>query len=255
MRRTYVCLAAAALGAVVAGAAAAAEEDEARALVKSMLEATPSVTFSARAKVSAPGGWVRDLILLHKPMPNGETATFMEVTAPADVRDTRFLFLERTEGRDRQFMYLPTVRRAIEVMDDSRAQGFLGSDFSISDLVAPDLNAYTYKFIGEEQVNGRACRLVELTPKDAAGEIYGRATLAIDPADKLLVRTQFFDKKGAPYKIWTLTKVEKIDGIWTPRRQEMENVQKKTKSAIELDEVKYNVDLADKLFSREHLTR
>ena len=255
MRRMSVCLLAAALCALVGGATAGAEEDEARALVKSMLEATPSVTFSARARLLAPGGWTRDLILLHKPMPNGETATFMEVTAPEDVRDTRFLFLERTEGRDRQFMYLPAVRRAIEVMDDSRAEGFLGSDFSVSDLVSPDLNAYTYKFVGEEQVQGRACRLVELTPKDAAAEIYGRAILAIDPADKVLVRTQFFDKKGAPYKIWTLTKVEKIDGIWTPRRQTMENVQKKSTSTIELDEVKYNVDLPDKFFGREYLTR
>lgn len=254
MRNVCVWLVALAT-AVTWTATPAAAEDDARALVKDMLEATPAVAFQARATVYSPGGWERELTLLHKPLPNGEAATFMEVTDPQDVKDTRFLFLERAEGRDRQFMYVPSVKRAIEVMDDSRNQPFLGSDFYVSDLVAPDLEAYTYTFTGEEQVGGRACRLVELKPKDPTDEIYGHAVLAIDPADRLLVRTRFFDKKDALFKVWTLTKVEKIDGIWTPLRQEMENVQKKTTSAIALREVKYRVELPDNLFSREHLTR
>jgi hypothetical protein len=247
---TTLLLAAAVLA--LAGTARAADPPE--ELIRRMLHTVPTGSFKAKAKLSSGGGWVRELEMSHKPTKEGE-ATFLEVTAPADVKDTRFLLLERKEGQDRQFIYMPTVRRAIEVMDESRKQPFLGSDFYVSDLAAPDVTAFTYTAVGDEEVNGRRCKLIEAVPKEPANEVYGKTVFAVDPADLLMVRAQFFDQKGKLFKVWSLGKVEKIDGILTPLEQSMENVQKNSKSRLEITEIKFNADVPDEVFSRQHLTR
>jgi negative regulator of sigma E activity len=242
------------LALLLAAAPAAAEEEDARALVQRMIDSAPRVPFFAKARLSSPGGCVRELEVRHRPSPDG-AQTLMEVIEPADVKDTRFLSQERRTGPDRQFVYMPAVRRAIEVMEASRSQPFLGSDFFVSDFVAPDLDDFTYRFVGNEEVGGRRCKLIEATPKEPAKQVYGKTIAAIDATDHTLVRTQFFDQKGNLFKVWTLTKVETIDGVPTPKVQEMENVQKGSKSRLELIEIKYRVDLPDTVFGREYLTR
>ena len=56
-------------------------------------------------------------------------------------------------------------------------------------------------------------------------------------------------------KVWTVDKLEKVDGIWTPLHQRMKALQDNSESEMELFEVKYNVELPDELFTRGHLLR
>jgi outer membrane lipoprotein-sorting protein len=237
------------------GAVAADDDPEARALVLRVRDAAPRTAFLAKATLSSSGGWVREFEMRHKDV--GEVrATITVVTAPSDVAGTRFLFLDRVQGGDRQFAYLPKLTsRAVEVMAAARQEPFLGSDFYVSDLVAPDVDAYTYRLVGEETIDGRAARLVEAVPKNPSAEPYARTVLAIDPKELLVLRVQTYDAKGEPFKVWKLEKVEKIDGYWTPLRQTMTNVRQGTTSVLEIREVRYNAELRDELFSRETFTR
>ncbi|GIW40990.1 MAG: hypothetical protein KatS3mg076_1567 [Candidatus Binatia bacterium] len=225
-----------------------------RELVRRVVENTPDRPFEARMTLSSTRGWERQLELRHKKQ--GEVfANYMEVTAPHDVKDTRFLFFERTEGRDEQFIYVPALRRAIRIADETRKQPFLGSDFYVSDLVAPDLAEYDYRYVGEETLDGRKLRLVEALPKSLEGQLYGKVVMAIDPADLVVLRTEFFDLEGKPLKVWRVTKLEKIEGFWTPVEQTMENLKSGTKSTLVTTDVTYDVDLPDNIFSRSYLSR
>jgi outer membrane lipoprotein-sorting protein len=237
------------------GAATAADDPEARALVLRMRDAVPTEPLTAKATLSSGGGWVRKITVSSKVV-GEERATLLEVTAPADVADTRYLLFERTEGSDRQFMYLPSLtRRVIEVTDEARREPFLGSDFYVADLIAPDVNSFTYAFVGEEDVAGRTCRLVEATVKDGAKAPYPRTVFAIDPDDLVVVRAQSFDAKDEPFKLWTLEKLEVIDGQKTPVVQRMRNLQAGSESTLTLDDVEYGADLPDSLFSKQRLAR
>jgi hypothetical protein len=228
--------------------------DDAHALVKRMLDAVPSLPFIAKLALSSEGGLARSLELRHKRL--GETdASYMEVTEPLDVKDTRFLFLDRIEGRDEQYIFLPALKRSVQVADEIRKQPFLGSEFYVSDLVRPELDAFTYSFVGDESVGGRSCKLVEVMPKTPANEIYSKARAAIDPVDLVVMRTEFFDPRGKLLKIWTIEKLEKVDGIWTPLEQKMTNVQEKRSSRLDLKDVRYRVELPDSMFTRTYLTR
>lgn len=242
------------LGVVGVCAPAGAAEDGARALVKSMFDALPTTPFTAKVKLSSDRGWVRDLELSHKHL-NDLDASYLEVTAPMDLKDTRFLLFDRVVGRDEQFIYVPQMKRAVQVSSETRKQPFLGSDFYIYDMVRPEFDAYNYSFAGEEDVDGRHCKLVESVPKVPANDIYSKTITAIDPGDLVVMRTHFFDLKGKALKMWTIDKLEKIDGVWTPLVQTMVNEQDHHQSRLEVTEVHYNTDVSDSVFDRAYLTR
>jgi outer membrane lipoprotein-sorting protein len=235
-------------------AAPRAEEDAARELVKRMLDAVPKTPLTAKATLTSDRGWVRELSLSRAFVKDADTS-YLEVTAPLDLKDTRFLLFDRAQGRDEQFMYIPQVKRAMQISDETRKQPFLGSDFYVSDMVRPELGAFEYRFVGEEKIGERSAKLVEAVPKDPEHELYGKTISAIDPTDLLVLRVQFFDAKGAPLKVWTLEKVEKLEGMWTPLVQRMQALQDKQESRLTLTEVKYNADLPSDVFNRSYLTR
>jgi hypothetical protein len=235
--------------------AARADEGSALDLMKRVRDAAPKVAFFAKGKLSSDRGWVRELELSHKHLSNDVDASYMEVTAPMDLKDTRFLVFDHATGRDEQFIYVPAAKRSIQVGGQTRKQAFLGSEFYVGDFVQPDLEAFAYKFVGEEDVGGRHCKLVEAVPKTPADELYSKTVVAIDPTDLLVMRTQFFDDKGQLLKVWTMEKIEKIDGFWTPVQQHMLNAQDKHWSRLEMSEVKYNAPLLNEIFNKSYLIR
>jgi hypothetical protein len=230
------------------------EEDGARDLVKRVLDAVPKIPLTATATLTSDRGWVRELTM-SRAFVNEADVSYLEVTSPLDLKDTRFLMFDRVQGRDEQFMYVPTVKRAIQVSNETRKQPFLGSDFYVSDMVRPEIEGYLYRFVGEEKLGERSTKLVEAVPKDPQGELYAKTISAIDPVDLLVLRVQFFDDKSKPLKVWTLEKVEKVDGVWTPLVQRMEGLQDQHESRLTLTEVQYKADLPRDIFNRSYLAR
>lgn len=234
--------------------ASTARADEARDLVQKTLDAVPGVPFSAKIKMTSDRGFEREITIYRAKQEDIEKI-YLEVTAPSDLKDTRFLLFDRLNGKDEQWMYVPAMKRSVQLNNQTRKQDFLGSDFAVADLVRPELDAYNYKLVGEETFDGRACKLIESTPKDASEELYSKSTIAIDPKDNLIVRTLFFDTTGRPVKTWTIDTYEKKDGNWTPVVQRMVNVQNGHWSRIELLDVKYKAELPSDAFNKSYLIR
>jgi len=232
----------------------AGSADDPQALVQEVRDAVPKTAVSSRVRLTSSRGWERELQILSAHV-DGSVASFIEVTGPQDVKDTRFLFFERTNEPDEQHVYIPLIRRAMRIADDTRKQAFLGSDFYVSDLVAPQIDLYSYRFVGDKEVLGRKCRLVEAVPKDIEGEIYSKAIFAVDPADKLILESTFFDTDGELLKIWRAEKLERVDENWTILQQSVENVQDKTTSTLIVDSIEYDATLPSGAFSRERLLR
>lgn len=231
-----------------------AADDDARGLVEEVRNSVPSTTMKSRVKLTSSRGWERELEILSEKTDEG-VASFIEVLGPQDVQGTRFLFFERTNEPDEQHVYIPLIKRAMRIADDTRKQAFLGSDFYVSDLVAPEVDAYTYRFVGDEEVLGRPCKLIEAVPVDTEGEIYGKAVFAVDPQDKLALKTVFYDVDGDLLKIWNVEKLEKVDGYWTFLVQTVKNVQDDTTSTLTIDSIEYGIELPGGSFSRERLLR
>jgi outer membrane lipoprotein-sorting protein len=235
-------------------AAAHAVDDPGRQLVQKVIEAVPKVSLQASVTLASDGGSVRVLDLQRKPTPDGD-ASYLEVSAPQNLENTRFLFVERGPKGSLQYIYTPSFGRSMRVGGDARKQSFLGSEFYVSDLVMPDLDAFDFNITGEEEVGGRRCKLVESVPRNPADEPYGKLVMAVDPAALVIMRTEFFDSKGKLLKLWTIDRIEKVDGYWTPLLQSVVNVQDNTRSKLEVSDIRYNVDIPDEVFTKPHLER
>jgi negative regulator of sigma E activity len=238
---------------LLCGATGRGEEESPRDLFRRIVDNIPKVPFVAKVTLTNRGS-VRELELSHKQLNEKTFGSLLAVTSPQDVAGTRFLIIEHTDGPDEQYIRVPGVSRVVRLVSNSRGQPLLGSEFSVSDLTLPDPDALDLSYAGAESVKGRACKLVEVVAKPEAEWQYKKARYAIDPADLMIMRAELFDEKG-PLKLWTLDKIEKIDGIWTPMVQQMKNVRDSVQSQLEIREIHYRVDLPDEMFTRGRLER
>jgi len=238
-----------------ATADAPAATNDAKALVQRVIDAAPTVPSVSTMQLSTPGGLVREFTVSRKKLDNGIDARYLEVTGPMNLKDTRYLFYDRSERRDDQFMWLPFMRRIVRLSDQTRREPFLGSTFFVDDLVERPIDDFTYAFVGEETVGQRPCRLVEIKPIHPENEMYGRVVAAIDPTDLVVVRGQLYAHDGSLFKVETVDTIEKIDGYWTPREQTMKNVHDDTSSRLVTTQTQYNAPIGDDMFREAYLGR
>lgn len=232
---------------------ARAEDGAARELVKAMLDQA-KVSFSARMKLTSPGGLVRELEVRH--FQDGETsATYMEIVTPFNMKDTRFLSWDRENGKDEHYMFVPMLRRSVQVPSWTLNQPFLGSNFYMTDIAFPDMAEFKYVLAGDGTANGQPCHNVDATPDGLEDYPYSKIVYCIDPRTFLSLHTEFFDLDGQLMKVWEPQKIENIENVWTPLSQTMRDVQKSTESRLEVLEIHQHQEFAPEIFSKAHLDR
>ena len=85
--------------------------------------------------------------------------------------------------------------------------------------------------------------------------MYSKAIIYLRKSDYVIVRIEFFEK-GKHTKTLRNEKIQKIQGIYTPRKVVMEkykNGKLLGKSFLYIKSVKYNVKVSDQSFKREAL--
>lgn len=229
-------------------------EDDAGTLVQKAVDNLPKVPVQAKLKLTPPQGAPREVGLSSK-MVDGRRASYLEVTAPESLEGIRFLFLEKPGTESEQYMKIAAAPNAVKVSGQIRKNPFLESTFYVSDMVEPIVANYTYEFVGEGGIGGRAVKKVKATPKNPEDEIYGSTIISIDPKDLIVLKREFADKDGKPFKEWSVDIVEEVDGILTIKDQRMKNLQDGTESRLETVEIEYNGDIPDTTFSPDHLRR
>jgi hypothetical protein len=253
-RFRFICAALVAAFVSVLHVAALAQSEEAATLVKKVVDALPKVPVLAKLNLTVEGEDAREIQLSAK-FADGARASYLEVLAPDSLAGMRFLFLQPLKGATEQYMKPTFSRSSVRVTGEIRQRPFLGSTFYVSDLVEPIVDNFTYTFVGEEELLGRKCKLVEAVPKKPADEIYSKTILALDPKDLLILKRQFFDSSGKLLKVWTIEEVQQVDGTWTLAKQNMTNVQDKTSSRLDTLEVEYNAEIPDLVFKPKYLLR
>jgi len=79
---------------------------------------------------------------------------------PRDVKGTTFLSFTHRSGPDDQWLYLPALKRVKRIASNNKSGPFMGSEFAYEDIASQEVEKYTYKFIGEEAVDGEAAYVV-----------------------------------------------------------------------------------------------
>jgi uncharacterized protein len=171
------------------------------------------------------------------------------MVAPSGVRGTAFL-LEEGPAADAQWVYIPTVRRARQLMPVARYQAFLGSDFTYADLGFVSRGA-TYELLGTEQRGGAEVYRVQEVP--AERWYYARVVTSVASDTWLPVVREFYDPSNTRWKVEHFEDVKTVDGVPTPHRIRMEDVRAGGSSEIAVSDLHYDADLPDTLFDPQQL--
>ncbi len=188
----------------------------------------------------------------------------MVFTAPADVRDTRFLTVnyDDPEKADEQAIYMPALRKVRTIGTsggDSKTGAFLGSDFSFADIGSLDRKYFDTKLVGEETAGGEACYKIEYTSKGKDTlDNYGYAKVVrwISVANGTSKQSEFFDRNGKPVKRLEVSGTEFVDGkYWQFKKMQMFNLQSGGNTVWEFVTSKNLPSIEDSYFTLRYLER
>lgn len=181
--------------------------------------------------------------------------SLMRFLEPADIRGTGFLVWEHEEKDDDQWLYLPALKKVRRISTREKEKSFMGTDFSYEDLGSHDLDDYDYTLLKSETFNDQNCHVIESLPKPGKKKSYSKIISWIRKDIFIAIKIDFYDKKGEFLKRLHAINIEKIDGIWTTKRMEMENVQKKHITVLEFENIRYNIGLKNNIFTERNLTK
>ena len=175
----------------------------------------------------------------------------MIYTAPRRVEGDKILMLN--DGDDIWF-YTPKTDRVRHLASHARRQKVQGSDFAYEDLSSGSLEEdYTYTLLGKDKVDGAECLKLELIPT-ASGPHYSKLVLWAD-SEKFVTRKIDYYEDDLLLKRLTCEKFELIDGHWTALKIVMTNIQEGGETVMETDNIQYEIQLDEQLFTTRNLKR
>jgi outer membrane lipoprotein-sorting protein len=223
-------------------------QDPTMDIVKKMKEAFEPVRPSTRKVViSATSGgetvqWVA--YQARKQLPDGKRM-LMVLIQPADLSGNAYVVSEPKDKPSAVWMWVPFLRRIREFTTVDAYEHFMGTDFTFADLGFVRLHPQ-YKLLGEEAHGGKQTYKIEETvPKERA--YYSRVVTWVDKGTLLPVQRDYYDVAGALWKTETF-EVTTIDGVPTPIRITMKDLQGKTSTEQQISNVAYDVNIPDETF-------
>jgi negative regulator of sigma E activity len=133
----------------------------------------------------------------------------------------------------------------------------MGSDLSYEDLMEDSrlTDRYNAKVTGTEIIDDRNCWVIELTA--FVSEVaYQGMKLWVDQERDIPLREEMFAKSGTLLKRSQLSNVERINDRWYPKRLIFKDMLKEGMGTeLIIDEIQFNVPIADHVFTKASLKK
>jgi outer membrane lipoprotein-sorting protein len=182
----------------------------------------------------------------------GEEKSFTEYLAPPREAGTKMLKLE-----DQLWTFSPSTDRTIRISGHMLRQSVMGSDLSYEDFMEDRKlrDLYTAQVSGEEDYDGRPCWVLELMAKEEDVAYYSRKVW-VDKERFVVLKEDRFAKSGKLLKRTEVKDVQRLEGRWVPKKIVFKDMLK-TGEGTEflLDEVQFNAEIPDHVFSKASLRR
>lgn len=182
--------------------------------------------------------------------------------APQDVRHMGYLVVNKAEGVDDQFVYLPSSRRVRRV--NLRGESIVGTDFALEDIIPPEFEDATYLRLPDETVSTIDCFVVELTPTEEADSNYTKVIAYVEKEHYVPLRNVYWDNQGVKIKeLWaepsSITRHEAFDKsglkeVWVAQKSKITNLKLDSFTTLDVVKLDANPKLRKRDFSQRTLT-
>jgi hypothetical protein len=227
----------------VLASVASAQEDAKTLITKMKATLEPAKSSARTVKLTVTGdGSSSDVILGQaRGAVGGGKQILTVVLAPADLRGTAYLVQEgAASDNDRLWLYIPAIGRVREIVSPEAYSAFLNSDYTYSDLGFISLRA-KFSPVKQETVDGAKANVIEQVPPSSW--YYARIVSIVAADSSLPLDRKFYDPANRLWKDEKFAKTAVIDGVPTVMTTTMNDVQAKSSSTLDVQDVKYNVDI------------
>jgi len=188
----------------------------------------------------------------------GVEKSLIRFLSPADVRGTGFLSIDRPDGADEQYLYLPALGKPRRLSSEERGGSFMGSDLSYEDL-SPTIDDYTYTLISTEEIGDKEVYVVESQPVSAKVREdvgFAKKIYWIRKDIMTLIKAEFADSSGTVIKLMEVSQIKQIEGkFWLGTKIDIKDLEDGSRTVLEYRNIEINSGLTDNNFTIRQLTR
>ncbi|MCS7228916.1 MAG: outer membrane lipoprotein-sorting protein [Candidatus Kryptonium sp.] len=178
----------------------------------------------------------------------GTNKRLVKFTEPADIRGIGFLSLPD----DVNYVYLPAFKKSRRIASHIKNQNFAGTDFTYEDMEAL---TYSEKWEPELLRKDDSYYVLKLTPRKGRTSDYSKLILYARVDNFYPEKIEYYDKAGNLHKILTRRKIQKIGNYWVALETEMKDIKKNHTTKLVLEDVKFDTNLSDDIFTVRNLER
>jgi len=174
---------------------------------------------------------------------------------PRDVKGTAFLSFSHVVGSDDQWLFLPALKRVKRIASRNKSGPFMSSEFAFEDLSSFELGKYTYKYLGDDEVNGLDSFKVEQLPVDKYSG-YAKRIAWIDKDEYRFQKVDFYDRRDKLLKTLSYVDYKQYLGkFWRPDSMSMLNHQNGKSTILEWSNFEFKTGLNKSDFNHNSLKR
>ncbi len=153
----------------------------------------------------------------------GESKILVRIRQPQEDAGTAIL-----KDGPKTWMYLPKANRTIRMPASMMMTPWMGSDFTLSDLVSQGRLSkdYTIRQSLDGLRDGVAVTDYALVPKPAAAVVWGQITLEVRKADRMPIWQRYYDEDGKLARVLSFSDYKSVNGRLIPTRLIMRPVGK-----------------------------
>ncbi|AZQ65400.1 outer membrane lipoprotein-sorting protein [Flammeovirga pectinis] len=182
----------------------------------------------------------------------GTNDTFSEYLSPAREKGTKMLKLD-----DKLWIYSPSSDRTIQISGHMLRQSVNGSDMSYEDMMQERklVEMYIPKIVGEEEMNGEECYIMELDAK-VEDISYPKMKMWVEKKHFAVMRQDLFAKSGQMLKTVNMQDIRLVNGRYYPFKMNYKDVLKDGKGTdFVVLEMQDNVPISDNVFNKANLKK
>ncbi len=174
---------------------------------------------------------------------------------PRDVKGTAFLSHTHKLNDDDQWLYLPALKRVKRISSSNKSGPFMGSEFAYEDIASQELEKYTYRYIGNETLDGVGYYKIERFPTNPKSG-YARQVVWFDTAEYRPWKIDFYDRKNELLKTLTYQGYQQyLNKYWRADVMDMVNHQTGKSTTLHFTNYQFNIGTTDMDFTPNRLKR
>lgn len=175
--------------------------------------------------------------------------------APKDVEGSALLTWSHKTADDDIWLYLPSLARVKRIASNNKSGAFMGSEFAFEDIGSPEVEKFSYRYLGEEKLDGQDCTMVEQVPT-YANSGYSKQIVWRDKAEYRALKVDYYDRRSELLKTLRLLDYKRyLERFWYPGRYEMVNHKTGRSTTLLMKQYKFRNGYTPRDFDQTSLER